>query len=187
MKYFISSRYHLTIISLYALLCLYFFFFTAAPLKLFVFNLQDVTLLLPLSVVSLGALLLANRYIQFGVVGLNKNALARLPFIIVYASILIAVPEEILFRGLLQTYLYSIISNTPIVILFSSLLFGFAHCLNGAKQYGPAGWNWKLIGMTFLAGIFLGFSFYVTGSLVLPIIFHIILILVMKVFVKDII
>ena len=185
MKFLLSSRYHIIIISLYILLYLYFFFFTATPLKLFVFKVQDLFLLVPVVVAAVAVLFVANRYVRFGTIGVNKNPIAKLPFIVVYASILIAVPEEILFRGLLQTYLHSVIPNAPAAILFSSLLFGFAHSLNGAQQYGPAGWNWKLIGMTFVAGIFLGFSFYITGSLVSPILLHTIVILIMKVFIKE--
>ncbi len=127
----------------------------------------------------------ANSILKFGTIGLNNKNIARLPLISLYASILISIPEEILFRGLIQTYLYSISYDVILPLLISSLIFGLSHILNGAKGISPSKWNGKLVVMTFLAGIFLGYSFYITGSLVVPIVLHTVFILIIKVFIKD--
>jgi membrane protease YdiL (CAAX protease family) len=152
---------------------------------MFVFSGKDAVPVLPIMVVSLIVFFIANRVIRFGTLGLQRRNLAKLPLLLVYASLLIAIPEEILFRGILQTYLYSFVPYAFLAVLLSSLVFGFAHCLNDAKGFGLDSWNWKLIGMTFLAGLFLGFSFYSTSSLVVPVIVHVLYILIMKLCIKD--
>lgn len=179
-----TSKYHIFIVSLYLLLYVYFFLFTESPQSLFAFSLRDVIVLLPLIIVAIIVFFVANYFLKFGVIGVHRKNLSSIPLLIVYASVLIALPEEILFRGFIQTYFHSLFSSSFIVIVLSSVLFGFAHILNGAKGFSPKQWNWKLVFMTFLAGLFLGFCFYSTGSLVVPVIFHTVLILVMKVFIK---
>ncbi len=185
MKILLKSKYHVIIVSFYILFCTCFFFFTELPQKLFAFNTKDLIILFPLLVVSLSIFFAANYFLKFGIVALNKRNLSKLPIIILYASLLIAIPEEILFRGIIQTYLFLYFQSTISLIGVSSLIFGIAHILNGAKGFSPRNWNWKLVTMTFLAGIFLGLSFYITTSLVVPVILHVLFILMMKVFIKD--
>lgn len=185
MKTLLKSKYHICIISLYALLCIYFFFFTQSSEHLFVFQSNDLVLLFPIMVSAIIILFITNYFLKFGTITLNRKNVPKLPIIMLYASILIAIPEEILFRGIIQTYIYSISLNVILSIILSALIFGLAHVLNGSKGFSPEKWNWKLVAMTFLAGIFLGFSFYVTGSLVVPIVLHTLFILIMKVFIKD--
>ncbi|MFA5132104.1 MAG: CPBP family intramembrane glutamic endopeptidase [Candidatus Paceibacterota bacterium] len=185
MKALLKSKYHAIIVSFYLLFCIYFFFFTELPRTLFAFNAKDLIVLFLLLAVSLIVFFVANYLLKFGTVGFNKRNLSRLPIIILYASLLIAVPEEILFRGIIQTHLSLFFQSTISIIVISSLIFGVAHILNGAKGLSLRNWNWKLVAMTFLAGIFLGLSFYITTSLVVPVILHILFILMMKVFIKD--
>lgn len=79
--------------------------------------------------------------------------------------------EEIVFRGFLLWYFPVLgsflgvpISLTTILIL-SSILFGFAHFYQG----------WKGMLGTGLAGALLAYIYLITGSLVLPIILHILI------------
>lgn len=185
MKTLLKSKYHVVIVSFYVLFCVYFFFFTKLSQALSSYSYKDLAILFPLVVVSLGMFFAVNYFLKFGIVGLNRDNLSKLPAIVLYATLLIAVPEEILFRGLAQTYLSSLFPSVIISIVLSSALFGLAHVLNGVKGFGPRSWNWKLVAMTFTAGVFLGFSFYVTSSLVVPIILHTLFIIMMKIFIKD--
>ncbi len=185
MKALLKSKYHVIIVSLYILFCSYFFFFTELSRELFTFNIKDLIVVFPMLATSLSTFFVVNYFLKFGAVGLNKRNLSKLPIIILYASLLIAVPEEILFRGVIQTYLYSVFPNVLFSIILSSVIFGFAHILNSSRGFSPIKWNWKLVAVTFLAGIFLGLSFYVTTSLVVPVILHVLFILIMKVFIKD--
>jgi membrane protease YdiL (CAAX protease family) len=98
---------------------------------------------------------------------------------------LIALPEEILFRGIVAKNIQQYFSNIYITIILSALIFGMAHLLNGAKSFWPKNWNWKLTAMTFVAGIFLCLIYLMTNSLTIPIILHSLLILINKIFIKD--
>ncbi|MDB5259859.1 MAG: hypothetical protein JWN37_90 [Candidatus Nomurabacteria bacterium] len=155
-----------------------------SPQVFFMFSTKDLVFLLPITICAFIIFFAINYFLKFGVIGLNRKNLSKLHIIILYAGLLIAVPEEIIFRGFVQTYFYSIL-DAPNSIILSSLFFGLAHVLNGAKGFRLTEWNWKLVTMTFMAGMFLGFSFYVTGSLVVPVVLHTLFIIVMKVFIKD--
>lgn len=181
MKILFVSTYHIIIVSLYILFCIYIFIFNDLPQNLFAFNSGDITILLLLLLLSVGVFFIANYFLRFGSICLQRTNLARLPIIFLYAFLLIAIPEEILFRGLIQTYFYSLSSHVLIAIVASSAVFGFAHILNDAKGFSPVKWNWKLVIVTFLAGIFLGIGFYITESLVVSILLHTIFIMLMKV------
>ncbi len=69
--------------------------------------------------------------------------------------------EEVYFRGIILTNALHYAS--PIcAILVAAILFGFAHLYQGF---------WGIIG-TFLLGLWLGFSYLLTGNLLVPIIAH---------------
>jgi membrane protease YdiL (CAAX protease family) len=136
-------------------------------------------------VLSVPLLFSVNYFLKFGVVGLHQRNLSKLPLILLYASVLIALPEEILFRGIIQTGLSALSINGTVLIILSSAIFGFAHILNGAKGFSVTKWNWKLVIMTFVAGLFLGYAFYSTGSLIVPIMLHTLFVVIMKVCVKG--
>ncbi|HEY6764256.1 MAG TPA: CPBP family intramembrane glutamic endopeptidase [Candidatus Sulfotelmatobacter sp.] len=79
-------------------------------------------------------------------------------------SIGAGISEELAFRGFLLYYLAAFLPqlNTPERILVSSLLFGFAHLYQG----------WKgMIGTGILGAFFAGL-YLLSGSLLLPAIFH---------------
>ncbi len=93
---------------------------------------------------------------------------------------MISIAEELLFRGIIQGYFQTVIANTVLVVLFSSLLFGVAHLPNDAKGIHPLRWNWRLAGIAFLGGIPLGALYALTGSLLFPILLHAIFLLILK-------
>ena len=79
---------------------------------------------------------------------------------IIVISIMAGVSEELLFRGVLQSYLVEK-SSVLLGIIASSALFGLMHFYN--RFY---------ILLTFLVGLFLGWLYYFTGSLLLVVVLH---------------
>ena len=82
----------------------------------------------------------------------------------VFVSITAGVCEETLFRGFMLHYLHVFpwTLNLTLALLISSVIFGFNHLYQGAS--GVAG--------TAIVGFLFGLLLLLTGSLLLPIIFH---------------
>lgn len=98
-------------------------------------------------------------------------------------GLVFAIPEEIIFRGLIQGSAESYFSSDALAIFIASLVFGLAHLPNNMGVL--MGWNWKLTAITFFAGIPLGTLFAVTGSLLSPTILHALLVVFLKLFVQN--
>jgi uncharacterized protein len=83
----------------------------------------------------------------------------------VFVCITAGVCEETLFRGFMLHYLYVIpwTLNLTLALLISSVIFGFNHLYQGAG--GVAG--------SAIVGFLFGLLFLLTGNLLLPIIFHV--------------
>ncbi len=175
--------YHVIAVIIYILFCIYFFFLTSSPLSYYDFEANDFLLLLLLGICSFGTLLIADDYLRFGRIGLNRENLPKLLPIIFYGVVLFAIPEEIIFRGYIQNYFVSLVPNIAAVIFLSAAVYALAHILNGATGYRPKQWNWKLVGMTFVAGIFLGLLYHLTDSLVAPTILHALFVISDKIFI----
>ena len=81
-----------------------------------------------------------------------------------FVAITAGICEEIIFRGFLLRYLHVFpwTLNLTLALLISSVIFGFHHLYQGAG--GVAG--------TAIVGVLFGLLFVLTGSLLLPIIFH---------------
>jgi membrane protease YdiL (CAAX protease family) len=80
-------------------------------------------------------------------------------------SITAGICEEIVFRGFLLSYFVRLEGSLFVAILFSSILFGFAHVYQG----------WKGVLGTGVMGAVLAYLYVSTGSLILPIVCHIFL------------
>lgn len=78
----------------------------------------------------------------------------------------IAVPEELLFRGLFLSYLEDKIKTPHVPLILSSVLFGLSHLNN------PPLWDWRYLMMSSLAGIVYGLAFMRSRNLLAPIIIH---------------
>jgi membrane protease YdiL (CAAX protease family) len=91
-----------------------------------------------------------------------------------------AIPEEIIFRGFIQGFLQM---QTDLVsaVLLSSLIFGFAHVLNGARSFRIEGWNFKLAVGAFFVGIILGAIFALTNSLLISTLLHAVFVFYLRV------
>jgi uncharacterized protein len=110
-------------------------------------------------------------------VGLVAQALAH--------AALIAIPEEILFRGLIQGGLQPFIPSLPLLVLGSSLIFGLAHLPNGAWGWRIRQWNWNFARVAFLVGLPLGLLYALTGSLLAPTLLHMLLLMIFKLFAEE--
>jgi membrane protease YdiL (CAAX protease family) len=84
---------------------------------------------------------------------------------ILITLLLIAVPEEMFFRGVLQNLLETRFSKTT-ALLLASLLFGLSHFHKGA----PFGWKYILIAT--MAGVFYGRAWRAQRQLLASIITH---------------
>jgi membrane protease YdiL (CAAX protease family) len=164
------SRYHIVVGAIYILVTAAFFAFMAHPVRLFVWHNKDAVLLFELALGCFASLFILNRTIGFGRLAFHKRSIAETLLVAAYA-LAFAVPEEIIFRWAIQGALVGFVSTAAAIVL-SSLAYAYAHILNGARSLRPADWNWKLVYMTFVAGIFLGIACASTGSLMMPIILH---------------
>ena len=72
-----------------------------------------------------------------------------------------AIPEEFLFRGLIQNWIERVTSSRIIGLLFASIVFGASHLNNGSPI--P---NYKYFLMASIAGVFYGWAWQRTRSLV---------------------
>jgi len=79
---------------------------------------------------------------------------------IIVISVMAGVSEELLFRGVIQSYLISI-SNPGFGIIVSAFLFGIMHFYN--RLY---------IALTLIVGLFIGWLYYDTQSLLLVVVLH---------------
>jgi len=180
-----KSKYHSFVIAFYVLICGYFFYFIPFPFSYFTINNGDIFLSFSIFVFAIVTLFIVNNFLYGDNLGINKKNLSQILFIVFYSVILFALPEEILFRGIVQNKIELMTSNVFIIVIFSALIFGIAHLLNGAKNLHPTNWNWKLVIITFTAGLYLSFAYYITGSLVIPVILHSLFIIINKLFVKE--
>jgi hypothetical protein len=112
-------------------------------------------------IMGLGLLILLGLN-QVKFVGLNFSFKEILISILVY--IIVAIEEEVLFRGyVLRNFMYSF--NKYIALIMSSLLFALAHGFNPNM-------DWFSYLDLFLAGVLLGISYIYTKNLWFPIALH---------------
>lgn len=91
------------------------------------------------------------------------RAYSQLPvrvLIVVTAAVIVPVFEEMLFRGLFQTMLRSILVNSWLSIIISSVIFALAHA-------NPSHWP-----ALFVLSIGMGYAYEKSGSLLRPIFIH---------------
>lgn len=73
------------------------------------------------------------------------------------------IPEELLFRGIIQNLLSKTLGRPWLALIAASLIFGVAHLNNG---------DWRFLVLASLAGGFYGWAYWRTGGLVAPAITH---------------
>jgi uncharacterized protein len=80
--------------------------------------------------------------------------------------ILIAIPEELLFRGIIQNLLEKTFRKPAFSLIATSLIFGAAHLNNGSRP------DWRYFLLASLAGLFYGNAYQRTRGLLAPAIVH---------------
>jgi membrane protease YdiL (CAAX protease family) len=99
------------------------------------------------------------RFIQYnpdfpGVLNLILNAIG--------GYLLIALIEEVLFRGLIQNLLSIRMGNKWVALIVASIIFGLAHLNNSTAGYSPPNWAYAL--MATMAGVAYGWVWMRTGK-----------------------
>jgi len=99
----------------------------------------------------------------------NHRALSIVAFLLSVSGIFlfIAIPEELLFRGIIQNLLQKTFKRPYVALIISALIFGAAHLNNGQPQ--P---NWRYFLPASIAGVFYGLAFMRARSLIAPAIVH---------------
>ncbi len=91
---------------------------------------------------------------------LKMDGIGDLIICLMIVGVLPAIGEELIFRGIVQNKLSESISNPHIAILIASVLFGLTH-----MQLE------RIIPLSFL-GLLLGYSYYYSRSIYVPIVLH---------------
>jgi membrane protease YdiL (CAAX protease family) len=106
--------------------------------------------------------------IRIGFIHLEPS-LGRLraaPLSIIGILFFTAWPEEFLFRGLLQNLLSKTLKSSWLGLFFAAVVFGFSHILHAPFP------NWKYVTLASVAGLFYGFAWMRTRSLVPGVLIH---------------
>lgn len=184
-KYLTISKYTLCVIGLYVIMFPLFFIFTPNALRygygFITTNLGQVILII------VGTFLvsyLLNSFFHFRKIGWRNLKFSQIVLATTYAA-LVAVPEEIIFRGIIQSTLQNSIHNLLMVAVISSAIFGLAHLPNGASGLHPKDWNWPLVTVSFLVGLPLSLIFAITNSLLIPTLLHAFFLIFLKLFTKE--
>jgi membrane protease YdiL (CAAX protease family) len=92
-------------------------------------------------------------------------SLAKVVTAVLITFLLVAIPEELFFRGILQNLLETRLGRTPALIV-ASILFGLAHFNKGAI------FNWRYVILAAIAGVFYGRAWRSRRQLLASIITH---------------
>jgi membrane protease YdiL (CAAX protease family) len=79
---------------------------------------------------------------------------------------LIAIPEELLFRGIIQNFMEKTLRKPTLALIGTSVIFGAAHLNNGPRP------DWRYFVLASLAGLFYGNAYQRTNGLLAPAIVH---------------
>jgi membrane protease YdiL (CAAX protease family) len=102
-----------------------------------------------------------------GFVRFNPDTTA-LAFVLSFVSIFltIALPEELLFRGLIQNFLQKTWGNAGRALVVASVIFGLAHLNNGPYP------DWRYALLASVAGFFYGRAYIQSGGLMAAALVH---------------
>jgi membrane protease YdiL (CAAX protease family) len=171
-KYLKISKYHVGMIVVYLLIAPFLWKVSPQVFR-YGFNNQntgEVMALIGISILGFGI------YLHFFKKPELKISLGRMlskiPLLLLYALFFAGV-EEIIFRGIIQSYFYILLSSSTFAVLAASLVFGAIHLPNGATGIAPGKWNWQFAGIAFLGGLVLGEIFVLTDSLLFSTLLHV--------------
>ncbi len=164
------SLYTVGIICLYVILFPLFFIFTPNVFQYHFSNAQSGQVLIIIS----GTFLLfyvLNSFFHFRTLKWQNLRFFQI-IVLVFYALFFAIPEEILFRGILQATLQNFVHNIFAVVIVSSVVFGLAHLPNGARGLSIKNWNWRFAAFAFFGGLPLTLIFAITNSLLIPTLLH---------------
>ncbi|MCP5096582.1 MAG: CPBP family intramembrane metalloprotease [Chloroflexi bacterium] len=81
-----------------------------------------------------------------------------------------ALPEELLFRGIIQNQIHDRVKNEWVALLIASFIFGLAHLNNSTIGFGTP--NWMYVLMATIAGMAYGWTWRKTGKVTAAAIVH---------------
>ncbi|MBP1991395.1 CPBP family intramembrane glutamic endopeptidase [Paenibacillus eucommiae] len=85
-------------------------------------------------------------------------------FMFIFVSIIVGICEEIIFRGFMYTYIRDLLSISPWgSFLIVTIIFGLGHFMQGVSGMVSSS----------LFGLIMGYFYFTTGSLLVPILIHI--------------
>ena len=177
------SKYKFWIIVIYIILFPLFYIFTPDALR-YNFATENFGQILLIVLVTFLSFYLLNLYFNFRKIGWQNLPFSKILLVFVYA-LLFAIPEEIIFRGIIQSGIQNYIDNTFLVIIISSGIFGLAHLPNGANGLHIKSWNWSYATNTLLAGLPLCIIFAITDSLLIPTLLHAFFLIFFKLFTNE--
>jgi len=178
------SKYKLWVIGLYIIIFPMFFIFTPNVLD-YNFSVSHLEQVLLTIFVTFVCFYLLNLFFNFRKIKWQSLKFSQIVLTIIY-SLLFAIPEEIIFRGIIQNFFQNSIDSIVVVIIISSLIFGLAHLPNGGNGLHPKDWNWRFAGVTFFVGLPLSIIFAITGSLLIPTLLHTFFLIFFKLFTDEV-
>ena len=93
-------------------------------------------------------------------------AAGPLAFMALGIFLVIALPEELLFRGIIQNILEKALGHRQWALGVTAVVFGLAHLNNGQRP------DWRYVGLATLAGWFYGHAYLKTRNLMAPAVLH---------------
>ena len=173
------TRYHIILIALYLMLLPAFFIWMPEVLN-YDFSLESIWILVFLLFISLVGL---NSIFRIWKIKAKRSKLNKIILSSIYALVF-AVPEEIIFRGIVQGFFQDILNDNAVIVFLSSIVYASVHLPHGAKGLALSKWNWRFFSLTFAGGIIFGTAFILTQSLLVPTILHAILLVYVTYFIK---
>jgi membrane protease YdiL (CAAX protease family) len=81
-----------------------------------------------------------------------------------------ALPEEMLFRGIIQNQIHDRINTEKVALTIAALIFGLAHLNNATPGYPVPNWMYAI--MASLAGLAYGWTWRKTGKITASAVVH---------------
>lgn len=85
--------------------------------------------------------------------------------------LVVAVPEELLFRGIIQNLLQRTLNKPKVALVLAAFIFSLAHYNNSGVAHGPAP-DYRYLILAFIAGIFYGHAYQKSQNLYPAILVH---------------
>jgi uncharacterized protein len=105
---------------------------------------------------------LATGFVRFN----PDTGVASFAFSFLAIFLTIAIPEELLFRGLIQNFLQKTWNHSGRALVVTSVVFGLAHLNNGPQP------DWRYVLLATIAGFFYGRAYLQSGGLMAAALLH---------------